>query len=164
MSMARSETGGARKQEGGGGQNSMLLELVDRILDKGIVIDAWARVSLLSIELLTIEARVVVASVDTYLRYAEAIGNTALASMPRPQSAQQGRVTQAGGQQPQQQGQQGQPQQGRPQQALPAPQPQHMMPPQGQPQQAQPQPAIQQQPQQATQPQQGQPQQLPQQH
>ncbi|HEX9057425.1 MAG TPA: gas vesicle structural protein GvpA [Ktedonobacterales bacterium] len=176
MSMARAETGGARKQEGGGGQNSMLLELVDRILDKGIVIDAWARVSLLSIELLTIEARVVVASVDTYLRYAEAIGNTALASMPRPQSAQQGRVTQAGGQQPQQQGQgqqpqqqQGQPQQGRPQQALPAPQAQNMMPPQGQPQQAQPQPAIQQQPQQAAQPQQGlpqqgQPQQMPQQH
>ena len=71
-----------------GGSNSMLLELIDRILDKGIVIDAWARVSLLSVELLTVEARVVVASVETYLRYAEAIGNTALASMPNPQQAQ----------------------------------------------------------------------------
>jgi len=57
--------------------SSSLVEVVDRILDKGIVIDAWARVSLVGIELLAIEARVVVASVDTYLKYAEAIGLTA---------------------------------------------------------------------------------------
>ena len=62
--------------------SSSLVEVVDRILDKGIVIDAWARVSLVGIELLAIEARVVVASVDTYLKYAEAIGLTATAAAP----------------------------------------------------------------------------------
>jgi len=59
--------------------SSSLAEVVDRILDKGVVIDAWARVSLVGIELLAIEARIVVASVDTYLKYAEAIGLTASA-------------------------------------------------------------------------------------
>ncbi len=54
-----------------------LAEVVDRILDKGLVIDAWATVSLVGIELLAIEARVVVASVETWLRYAEAVGLTA---------------------------------------------------------------------------------------
>ncbi len=57
--------------------SSSLAEVVDRILDKGIVVDAWARVSLVGIELLAIEARVVVAGVDTYLKYAEAVGLTA---------------------------------------------------------------------------------------
>ncbi|MEW6540454.1 MAG: gas vesicle structural protein GvpA [Bacillota bacterium] len=60
--------------------SSSLVEVVDRILDKGVVIDAWVRVSLVGIELLAVEARVVVASVDTYLKYAEAIGLTASAS------------------------------------------------------------------------------------
>ena len=59
---------------------SGLAEIVDRILDKGIVIDAWVRVSVLGLELLTVEARVVVASVETYLKYAEAIGLTATAA------------------------------------------------------------------------------------
>jgi len=59
-----------------------LAEVVDRILDKGIVIDAWAKVSLVGIELLSIEARVVIASVETYLKYAEAIGLTAAAAAP----------------------------------------------------------------------------------
>jgi hypothetical protein len=59
--------------------STSLAEVVDRILDKGVVIDAWARVSLVGIELLAIEARIVVASVDTYLKYAEAIGLTAAA-------------------------------------------------------------------------------------
>lgn len=58
---------------------SSLAEVVDRILDKGIVIDAWARVSLVGIEILAIEARIVIASVDTFLKYAEAIGLTAAA-------------------------------------------------------------------------------------
>jgi len=58
--------------------SSSLAEVVDRILDKGIVVDAWARVSLVGIELLAIEARVVVAGVDTYLRYAEAVGLTTI--------------------------------------------------------------------------------------
>jgi len=62
--------------------SSSLAEVVDRILDKGIVIDAWARVSLVGIELLSIEARVVIASVETYLKYAEAIGLTAAAAAP----------------------------------------------------------------------------------
>jgi len=48
--------------------------VLDRILDKGIVIDAWVRVSLVGIDLITVEARVVVASIDTYLRYADALG------------------------------------------------------------------------------------------
>lgn len=51
---------------------SGLADVVDLILDKGLVIDAYVRVSLVGIELLTIDARVVVASVDTYLRFAEA--------------------------------------------------------------------------------------------
>jgi len=60
--------------------SSSLVEVIDRILDKGIVIDAWVRVSLVGIELLAIEARVVVAGVDTFLKYAEAIGLTPLAA------------------------------------------------------------------------------------
>ena len=60
--------------------SSSLVEVVDRILDKGIVIDAWARVSLVGIELLAIEARVVTAGVETFLKYAEAVGLTAQAA------------------------------------------------------------------------------------
>ena len=56
--------------------SSSLAEVVDRILDKGVVVDAWVRVSLVGIEILAIEARVVIASVETYLKYAEAIGLT----------------------------------------------------------------------------------------
>ena len=52
---------------------SSLAEVLDRILDKGAVIDIWARVSLVGIEILTVEARVVVASVDTFLHYAREI-------------------------------------------------------------------------------------------
>lgn len=62
---------------GGGGlerpTSSSLADVIDTILDKGLVLDAYVRVSLVGIELLTIDARVVVASVDTYLRYAEAV-------------------------------------------------------------------------------------------
>ena len=59
--------------------SSSLVEVVDRILDKGVVIDAWVRVSLVGIELLAVEARVVIASVETWLKYAEAVGLTASA-------------------------------------------------------------------------------------
>ncbi len=59
--------------------SSSLVEVIDRILDKGIVVDAWARVSLVGIELLAVEARVVLAGVETYLKYAEAVGLTATA-------------------------------------------------------------------------------------
>ena len=62
--------------------SSSLAEVIDRIMDKGIVIDAWVRVSLVGIELLSIEARVVIASVETYLKYAEAVGLTASAAVP----------------------------------------------------------------------------------
>ncbi|WP_423801245.1 gas vesicle structural protein GvpA [Neobacillus sp. SAB-20_R2A] len=54
--------------------SSSLAEVVDRILDKGVVIDIWACVSLVGIELLTIEARIVIASVKTWLKYADAVG------------------------------------------------------------------------------------------
>ncbi|WP_328048887.1 gas vesicle protein GvpJ [Neobacillus cucumis] len=54
--------------------SSSLAEVIDRILDKGVVIDLWARVSLVGIELLTIDARIVIASVDTWLKYAKAVG------------------------------------------------------------------------------------------
>lgn len=60
--------------------SASLAEVVDRILDKGIVVDAWVRVSLVGIEILGIEARVVVASVDTFLKYAEAVGLTVSAA------------------------------------------------------------------------------------
>ena len=55
---------------------SSLVEVLDRILDKGIVIDIFAIVSLVGIELLTIEARIVIASVETWLVYAKAVGLT----------------------------------------------------------------------------------------
>jgi len=60
-----------------------LIDVLDRVLDKGIVIDAWVRVSLVGIDLITVEARVVVASIDTYLKYSEAVGITAPVSRPR---------------------------------------------------------------------------------
>jgi gas vesicle structural protein len=52
---------------------SGLADVIDIILDKGLVIDAYVRVSLIGIEILTIDARIVIASVDTYLRFAEAV-------------------------------------------------------------------------------------------
>jgi len=62
--------------------SSSLAEVVDRILDKGVVVDAFVRVALVGIELISIEVRAVVASVETWLKYAEAIGLTV-----EPQSA-----------------------------------------------------------------------------
>jgi gas vesicle structural protein len=59
-----------------------LIDVLDRVLDKGIVIDAWVRVSLVGIDLITVEARVVVASIDTYIKYSESIGNVTPASRP----------------------------------------------------------------------------------
>src|SRR5580765_5535583 len=64
-----------------------LVDVLDRVLDKGIVIDAWVRVSLVGIDLITVEARVVVASIDTYLKYSEAVG----ASRPVSRPAVEGR-------------------------------------------------------------------------
>ena len=62
---------------------SSLIDVLDRVLDKGIVIDAWVRVSLVGIDLVTVEARIVVASIDTYLKYSEAVGTMGPASRPR---------------------------------------------------------------------------------
>jgi gas vesicle structural protein len=62
---------------------SSLIDVLDRVLDKGIVIDAWVRVSLVGIDFVTVEARIIVASIDTYLKYSEAVGITTPASRPR---------------------------------------------------------------------------------
>jgi gas vesicle structural protein len=59
-----------------------LIDVLDRVLDKGIVIEAWVRVSLVGIDLITVEARVVVASIDTYLKYSEAVGQVSPISRP----------------------------------------------------------------------------------
>jgi gas vesicle structural protein len=56
--------------------NGRMAEVVEQVLDKGIVIDATAQISVAGLELVTLKARVLVASFDTYLRYADAIGNT----------------------------------------------------------------------------------------
>src|SRR5213596_29424 len=69
---------------------SGLADVVDLILDKGLVIDAYVRISVIGIELVTIDARIVIASVDTYLRFAEAVNRldltqTELAGLPELQ-------------------------------------------------------------------------------
>jgi hypothetical protein len=68
---------------------SSLIDVLDRVLDKGIVIDAWVRISLVGIDLITVEARVVVASIDTYLKYADAVGLTGLVSRPQLGAAEE---------------------------------------------------------------------------
>ena len=65
-----------------------LIDVLDRVLDKGIVIDAWVRVSLVGIDLITVEARIVVASIDTYLKYSEAVSQSASVSRPALESKQ----------------------------------------------------------------------------
>ncbi|MBV9480737.1 MAG: gas vesicle structural protein GvpA [Acidobacteria bacterium] len=72
---------------------SSLIDVLDRVLDKGIVIDAWVRVSLVGIDLITVEARVVVASIDTYLKYADAVGLTGLVSRPQLTAVEEAPVT-----------------------------------------------------------------------
>jgi hypothetical protein len=63
---------------------SSLADVLDLILDKGLVIDAYVRVSAVGIEILTIDARIVVASVDTYLHYAEAVNRLDLTATETP--------------------------------------------------------------------------------
>ena len=70
MAMQRGATGGGYVQRS---SSAGLAEVLDLILDKGLVIDVFLRVSLVGIELLTVDARIVIASVDTYLRFAEAV-------------------------------------------------------------------------------------------
>ncbi|GAA3823516.1 gas vesicle structural protein GvpA [Sphaerisporangium flaviroseum] len=77
MTIVQPSGGGAaaRPSSSGGG----LADVIDTILDKGLVIDAYVSVALVGIELLTINARIVVASVDTYLRFAQAVNRLDLA-------------------------------------------------------------------------------------
>ncbi len=96
-----SRAGGGMQKSSGGGS---LADVIDTILDKGLVIDAYVSVSLIGIEILSIDARIVVASVDTYLRFAEATNRLDLTKSRKPglpevvQSATMG----GGGQQAQQ--------------------------------------------------------------
>jgi hypothetical protein len=60
-----------------------LVDVLDRVLDKGIVIDGWVRVSLVGIDLITVEMRIFVASIETYLKHADDIKHVSLASSPR---------------------------------------------------------------------------------
>jgi hypothetical protein len=77
---------------------SNLIDVLDRVIDKGIVIDAWMGLSLVGIELVTVEARVVVASIQTYLRHADAVAQVTpglLARIPGvpPQAQRRPRTT-----------------------------------------------------------------------
>jgi hypothetical protein len=72
MTVATQSRSGGYVERGGGGGSSSLADVVELILDRGLVIDVFVRVSLVGIELITIDARIVVASVDTFLRFAEA--------------------------------------------------------------------------------------------
>uniref|UniRef100_UPI00384B9499 gas vesicle protein GvpJ n=1 Tax=Actinomadura rudentiformis TaxID=359158 RepID=UPI00384B9499 len=77
--MAQQTSGATYTQGGGGRSGSGLADVVDLILEKGLVIDVYARVSLVGIEILTVDVRIVVASVDTYLRFAEAVNRLDIA-------------------------------------------------------------------------------------
>jgi gas vesicle structural protein len=63
--------------------DSSLIDVLDRVLDKGIVIDPWVRISQAGIDLIRAEARVVVASIDTYLKHANAVGPVGLVACPQ---------------------------------------------------------------------------------
>jgi len=56
------------------GDGGTLIDVLDRVLDKGIVIDGWARLSVAGIDLVGLEVKIVVASIETYLRYSDALG------------------------------------------------------------------------------------------
>src|SRR5438093_1791573 len=77
--MALAQVWGAPPRPRTGGPSG-LADVLDVLLDKGLVLDAFVRVSLIGIELLTVDARVVIASVDTYLRFAEAVNRLDLYS------------------------------------------------------------------------------------
>jgi hypothetical protein len=76
MAVERAASGGYLERP----RPSGLADVIEIILDKGLVIDAYVRVSLIGIEILTIDARIVIASVDTYLRFAEAVNRLDIAS------------------------------------------------------------------------------------
>jgi gas vesicle structural protein len=66
---------------------SSLIDVLDRVLDKGIVIDAWGRLSFIGIDLVTVEARVIVASFETYLKYADMLAHASPKTMTRGATA-----------------------------------------------------------------------------
>jgi hypothetical protein len=80
MTVSTQSRGGGGVVDRGGGAGGGLADVVELILDKGLVIDVFVRVSLVGIEILTIDARIVVASVDTFLRFAEATNRADLYS------------------------------------------------------------------------------------
>jgi gas vesicle structural protein len=85
MTTSVQRQGGGQPYRGGSGyvarsSSSGLYDVLELILDKGLVIDVFVRVSLIGIEILTIDARIVIASVDTYLRFAEAVNRLDLMS------------------------------------------------------------------------------------
>src|SRR3712207_3308663 len=86
QSHARPQQTYLAQQGMGRGGPSGLADVLEVLLDKGLVIDAFVRVSLIGIELLTIDARVVVASVDTYLRFAEAVNRLDLLQVNNSQT------------------------------------------------------------------------------
>jgi len=65
-------------------RSSSLIDVLDRVLDKGIVVDAWVRVSVAGIDLVAVEARLLVVSIDTYLRYSEVARLPAMGRPTRP--------------------------------------------------------------------------------
>lgn len=65
------------------GSTDRYIDVLERVLDKGVVIDAWMRVGLVGIHLVDIESRIVVASIETYLTYAPALGGLRVVSPPR---------------------------------------------------------------------------------
>ena len=74
-------------------RSNSLIDILDRVLDKGIVIDAWMRVSLIGIQLLSVETRVFVASIETYLRYSDVIRESPLISAPGRPSLRSGSIS-----------------------------------------------------------------------
>ena len=62
--------------------STSVIDVLDHVLDKGIVIDAWVRVSLVGIDLITVEARIVVSSIDTYLNYGQTLADLAPVAPP----------------------------------------------------------------------------------
>jgi hypothetical protein len=90
MAVSRPRVVAGQQPVGKRSDATSLAQLVDMILDKGIVIDRWASVSVLGLELLTIETRMVVTSVETYLRYADAMARLTPAAPPPWQRAVSG--------------------------------------------------------------------------
>ena len=90
MAVSRPRVVAGQQPVGKRSDATSLAQLLDMILDKGIVIDRWASVSVLGLELLTIETRMVVTSVETYLRYADAMARLTPAAPPPWQRAVSG--------------------------------------------------------------------------